>query len=208
CGSAPSPRVRSRVPAAPPTSRAGAPGPARRRCPAPFLQTLSGVNVHLTVIIPTFRRPEFLTRALGSVLAQDWQRWEALVVDDGDGEGIEAALRLADPRIAAVANEGRGQVDARSTGLDRARGDIVCWLDDDDWWEDAGHLSLLAAAAAGQNGSFFFRGGWIVQEPDGRREVFDHDTSAESLRQNNTILTSSLAYRRAVHARLGPLDRA
>ncbi len=163
--------------------------------------------MHLTVIIPTCRRPEFLARALASVLVQDWQRWEAIVVDDGGGEGIEAALRLADSRIAAVANEGRGQVDARSTGLDRARGKVVCWLDDDDWWEDAGHLSLLAAAAAGQSRSFFFRGGWLVHEPDGRREVFDHDASAESLRQNNTILTSSLAYPRAVHAELGPLDR-
>jgi len=46
-----------------------------------------------------------------------------------------------------------------------------------------------------------------VHEPDGRREVFDHDASAESLRQNNTILTSSLAYPRAVHAEVGPLDR-
>ena len=163
--------------------------------------------MHLTVIIPTCRRPEFLARALASVLVQDWQRWEAIVVDDGGGEGIEAALRLADSRIAAVANEGRGQVDARSTGLDRARGKVVCWLDDDDWWEDTGHLSLLAFTAERHSGSFFFRGGWIVHELDGRREVFDHDASAESLRQNNTILTSSLAYPRAVHAELGPLDR-
>ena len=61
--------------------------------------------MHLTVIIPTCRRPEFLARALASVLVQDWQRWEAIVVDDGGGEGIEAALRLADSRIAAVAND-------------------------------------------------------------------------------------------------------
>ena len=114
--------------------------------------------MHLTVIIPTHRRPEFLARALGSVLAQDWQDWDAVVVDDGEGEGIEAALRFTDPRVAAVANEGRGQVDARSTGLDRARGEVVCWLDDDDWWEDTGHLSLLAFTAERHSGSFFFSG--------------------------------------------------
>jgi pterin-4a-carbinolamine dehydratase len=162
--------------------------------------------VHLTVIIPTYRRTGLLKRALRSVVAQDWQDWAAVVVDDGDGEGIETAGGLRDDRIAAVPNEGRGQVDARSTGLARARGELVCWLDDDDWWDDPGHMTLLAAAAL-EPGCFFFRGGWIVHEPDGRREVFDHDATAASLRRNNTILTSSLAYPRAVHEQLGPLDR-
>jgi pterin-4a-carbinolamine dehydratase len=163
--------------------------------------------VHLTVIIPTCRRIGLLERALRAVIAQDWQGWDAVVVDDGDGEGIDAALGLGDPRIAAVANEGSGQADARATALAWARGDVVCWLDDDDWWDDTAHLALLAAAAARETRSFFFRGGWIVHEPDGRREVFDHDATADSLRANNTILTSSLAYPRAVHDELGPLDR-
>jgi pterin-4a-carbinolamine dehydratase len=160
-----------------------------------------------SVIIPTCRRSGLLRRALAGVRGQDWPDWEAIVVDDGDGEGIETALGLADPRISALPNEGDGQVDARATALAQARGDLVCWLDDDDWWEDRGHLSLLAAAAARETESFFFRGGWIVHEPGGRREAFDHDATCGSLRQNNTILTSSLAYPRAVHERLGPLDR-
>jgi pterin-4a-carbinolamine dehydratase len=163
--------------------------------------------VHLTVIIPTCRRIGLLERALRSVAAQSWRDWDAIVVDDGDGEGIDAALALADPRIDAVANEGSGQVDARSTALARARGELVCWLDDDDWWHDPGHLALLAAAAEHETRSFFFRGGWIVHEPEGRHEVFDHDATTGSLRENNTILTSSLAYPRAVHDELGPLDR-
>ena len=162
-----------------------------------------------SVIIPTCRRVGLLQRALAGLRAQDLGDWEAIVVDDGDGEGIEAALALCDPRIRAVPNEGRGQVDARSTALGRATGELVCWLDDDDWWDDPAHLSHLAAAAAaaGAGGTFFFRGGWIVHEPGGEREVFDHDATCGSLRENNTILTSSLAYPRAVHERVGPLDR-
>jgi pterin-4a-carbinolamine dehydratase len=163
--------------------------------------------VHLTVVIPTSRRIGLLERALRALLAQSWQDWDAIVVDDGDGEGIDAALALEDPRIDALANEGTGQVDARATALARARGDVVCWLDDDDWWDDHGHLALLAAAAGRESRSFFFRGGWIVHEPEGTREVFDHDATTASLRKNNTILTSSLAYPRAVHDEVGPLDR-
>jgi pterin-4a-carbinolamine dehydratase len=153
-----------------------------------------------TVIIPTLGRPVELVRALGSLLAQDCDDWEAVVVDDGDGKGIAAVRAFGDPRITAIPSPGRGQVDARNAGIARARGRFVCWLDDDDWWDDPGHLSLLRAADG-----FCFRGGWIVHE-DGSREVFDHDATCASLRVNNTVLTSSIAYPRELHDRLGPLD--
>jgi pterin-4a-carbinolamine dehydratase len=161
--------------------------------------------VFASVIVPTWKRPQLLRRALASLAAQTATDWEALVVDDGDGEGIEAVARLADPRISAVPSAGKGQVDARLTGIERAQGDVLCWLDDDDWWDDPRHLELLGAAAA-EGASLWFRGGWIVHD-DGTREVFDHDATPQSLRTNNTILTSSIAYTRRFHAELGPLDR-
>jgi pterin-4a-carbinolamine dehydratase len=170
--------------------------------------TLSGRGL-TSVVVPTRGRPRELARALASLVAQDDSDWEAIVVDDGDGEGIEAAAALADPRIAAIPCPGRGLVDARSAGIERARGEVVCWLDDDDWWDDPGHLSLLRreSRSGQQCPGFWFRGGWIVRD-DGSREVFDHDATALSLRRNNTVLTSSTAYPRSVHDRLGPLDRA
>jgi pterin-4a-carbinolamine dehydratase len=156
-----------------------------------------------SVVVPTKNRPELLARALASVLAQELADWEAVVADDGDGSGIAAAEAFGDRRIRALPSRGSGLVDTRSTAIEAARGEIVCWLDDDDWWDDPRHLTLLREARA--DGSFWFRGGWIVH-PDGRREPFDHDADCASLRRNNTVLTSSIAYPRALHDRLGPLD--
>ena len=147
------------------------------------------------MITPTLGRPE-LERALDSLVAQDLPEWEAIVVDDGDGTGIELARSVGDLRITAVPSPGTGQVDARNAAICRARGEMVCWLDDDDWWDDRGHLSALRAAAG--PGRFSYRGGWIVFD-DGTREAFDLDATAESLLENNTILTSSIAYPRAMH---------
>jgi pterin-4a-carbinolamine dehydratase len=164
--------------------------------------------VFASVIVPTRDRPERLVRALQSVVAQDDGDWEAIVVDDGDGRGLEVAASFRDPRVVAIASGGAGVAEARQTALARARGELVCWLDDDDWWDDDGHLGLLRREAAAGDGAFFFRGGWIVHERDGRREVWDHDATAESLRENNTVLTSSIAYRTELHDSLGPLDEA
>ncbi len=157
-----------------------------------------------SVITPTLGRPE-LERTLESLLAQDLAGWEAVVVDDGDGSGIELAQSVGDPRIVAVLSPGRGQVDARNAAITIARGRMICWLDDDDWWEDPAHLSTLQAAV-GPEPRFYYRGGWIAFD-DGAREPFDLDATAESLLVNNTILTSSIAYPRALHRRLGMLDR-
>jgi pterin-4a-carbinolamine dehydratase len=161
--------------------------------------------VLVSVIVPTRNRPERLTRALASLQAQQLGDWEAIVVDDGDGEGIEAVARLGDARVSAVPSRGTGQVDARATGIGRAQGDILCWLDDDDWWDDPHHLELLRDAAR-DGPALWFRGGWIVHD-DGAREVFDHDATVETLQVDNTILTSSIAYPARLHAELGPLDR-
>jgi 4a-hydroxytetrahydrobiopterin dehydratase len=142
---------------------------------------------------------------LRSLQAQDTTDWEAVVVDDGAGEAIDRIARINDPRITALPNEGRGQPAARITAIAAATGAIVAWLDDDDWWDDPCHLTLLRAAALARPSSFFFRGGWIVDD-SGARETYDLAATAESLRKNNTILTSSIAYPRRLHDELGPLD--
>ena len=98
-----------------------------------------------SVITPTRGRPE-LERTLAKPAAQELADWEAVVVDDGDGEGVElprGVRRRADrARARPRAGAGRRAQRRRSTC---ARGDLVCWLDDDDWWEDPAHLSLLRA---------------------------------------------------------------
>ena len=164
--------------------------------------------MHISILIPTFNRPEYLTRALTSVLAQTHPDWEALVVDDGDGRGQGAALALADPRIQPGRNDGKGQVDARNTALGRATGDVIALLDDDDLWEDPGHLALIVETL--QNGpALVHRHSFMVYEEDGkevRRELFALLTTALSLRENNTVVASSLAYPRRFHDELGPFD--
>lgn len=155
-------------------------------------------------MIPTRSRPALLLRALAGLRLQEDGDWEAIVVDDGEGDGLEAAAALSDPRVRAVRNPGRGQVDARNAGLALAQGEVVCWLDDDDWWDDAGHLGLVRTALA-DGPALLFRGGWLVGD-DGVREAFDWDATAASLRESNTVLTSSIAYPRAAHEEIGPLD--
>ena len=170
--------------------------------------------MRVSAIVPTHPRPNGLRHALASLRAQRHPDWEAIVVDDGEGEGVEAVRAWGDPRIVAFRNPGRGQVDARNWAIEAARGDVVLWRDDDDWLEDDGHLGLVVDALA-DGPALVTRGGWLVEVADGDpvvpvergRVPFDLPVDAATLRRDNTVLTAGLAYPKALHGVLGPLDR-
>lgn len=165
----------------------------------------------ISIIIPTFNRPHKLARALACLQAQRAQRWEALVIDDGQGDGLRLAEALQDPRIRAHANPGRGQVQARNFALTLARGAQIALLDDDDWWEDPLHIDKVLAVLDQREDVMVYRTGWLVREDqtgETRRWAFDLTATPLSLRENNTVLGSSIAYPRKFHDVLGPFDNA
>lgn len=88
----------------------------------------------VSIIIPTFRRPEHALEAVRSALAQSCgAAFEVVLVDnDPAGSALEPMRALGDPRI-LVAHEPRaGVANARNAGLRAARGDLIAFLDDDE----------------------------------------------------------------------------
>jgi glycosyltransferase involved in cell wall biosynthesis len=87
----------------------------------------------VSVVIPTRNRVADLGTALGSLAAQTYSRWEAIVIDDASDVPIPADW--PDPRIRVLRVAAHGGVAAaRNRGFDAAQGDFVCLLDDDDFY--------------------------------------------------------------------------
>lgn len=85
-----------------------------------------------SVIVPTRDRPELLGQALASVLAQDLQDFEVLVIDDGSSMPLGTPK---DRRIRLIRNDlSRGEFASRNVGLRAAEGRNIAFLDDDDLW--------------------------------------------------------------------------
>ena len=83
-----------------------------------------------SVIIPTYNRPEWLRAAVDSVLAQEFEDFEVVVVDDGGTATLDLP---ADPRVQLLRQDvNTGLSGAMNTGIEAARGDYVTFLDDDD----------------------------------------------------------------------------
>jgi glycosyltransferase involved in cell wall biosynthesis len=83
-------------------------------------------------------RPQLLSRAIDSVLAQEFTSWELLVVHDGGNSSIESTMQRwtqADPRIRYFSRHQGGNIaNALNFGLSQARAPYVAILDDDDYW--------------------------------------------------------------------------
>lgn len=93
----------------------------------------------ITVIIPTYGRPKYLLRAIKSVLNQTYTNLEIIIVDDNGRntknqiETEEKILSLNNDKINYIIHNTNmnGSV-ARNTGIEFAKGNFICFLDDDD----------------------------------------------------------------------------
>jgi glycosyltransferase involved in cell wall biosynthesis len=90
----------------------------------------------ISVVIPTRARPQLLRRAIRSVLRQTFQRFEVVVVLDGEDSVTEKVIEeFADPRITLLTlHQIAGGSQARNLGVRKARGRYIALLDDDDEW--------------------------------------------------------------------------
>lgn len=95
----------------------------------------------VSVVVPTFNRAKQTIAAIESVLAQTYPNIEIVVVDDGSTDGSNLEIqRYIEQRIgeghqvsmACQANQGASV--ARNTGISKARGEYIAFLDSDDCW--------------------------------------------------------------------------
>ena len=90
----------------------------------------------VSVIIPSYNTARFITETLDSVFAQTFTDYEVIVVNDGspDTPQLEIVLKPYFDRIVYLKQENRGLAGARNTGIRRARGAFLAFLDSDDMW--------------------------------------------------------------------------
>ncbi len=89
----------------------------------------------VSVIIPSYNRPDEVPRAVRNALNQSYQNIEVIVVDDGSRLPVREVLEgCEDPRLRVVRQENKGVSAARNLGVRVARGDVLAFHDDDDFW--------------------------------------------------------------------------
>jgi hypothetical protein len=106
----------------------------------------------ISIITPTLNQAHYLEETILSVLGQNYERLEYIVLDGGSSDETLAVLRKYAHRLAYWESEkDRGQAHALNKGLERATGDIIAYLNSDDVYLP-GALAAVARHFAGHTG--------------------------------------------------------
>lgn len=129
---------------------------------------MSGALV--SVLMPVYNAERYVAQAIESVLAQDYEPVELLVINDGSSDRSGEIAR-GYPQVRYFEHENRGASPSRNFALEHARGDYVAFVDADDWIP-ANKLSVqvgyldehpeLAATLGRQE--------WVTPPPDAARD--------------------------------------
>ena len=93
--------------------------------------------MRFSVIVPVYNVADYLPQCMESLLEQECSDYEILLVDDGSTDGSEIlcdgyAAAFPD-RVQVLHQKNGGLGAARNTGLERARGEYLLFIDSDDW---------------------------------------------------------------------------
>jgi GT2 family glycosyltransferase len=114
----------------------------------------------VSIVMPCHNAERHLPVSVGSVLAQSFQDWELIAIDDGSQDGTRDWLKSQhDPRIHVVTQANQGVSAARNRGLALCKGEYIGFLDADDTW-DPEFLSTLLAELDGHPATVLAYCGW------------------------------------------------
>lgn len=137
----------------------------------------------VSIVMPCYNARAHLPRSVGSVLAQTFQDWELITVDDGSADDTRAWLeQQTDPRIRVHTQPNRGVSAARNAGLALARGSLVAFLDADDTWEPRFLQTMVDALQARPDAVLAYCGWQNLGLAGGRGQPFvppDYETSTK-----------------------------
>ena len=159
------------------------------------------MNPFISVIIPVYNGKKFLHEAVGSVLNQNYQPLEIIIVDDGSTDGTSELQNSFGEQVHFIFQNNKGPAAARNKGIKEAKGEFLAFLDSDDLWP-SDKLKLQT--------------NYLLKDPDiqvvlGHTKPFDSENKNETdlvVKQSPVISVQigSALFRRSAFDKVGNLD--
>jgi GT2 family glycosyltransferase len=177
-------------------------------------------NPWLSVIVPTYNGASYLDEALESVVIQNDDQVEVIVVDDGSTDQtlqiVESYLNRLQLRIVSGPHRGNW-VAATNKGMALARGAYSCWLHQDDAWDAARLQVLRVLTARHPDAELFIHPVWFMDDRSrkvgrwscpfsARQETLIPTQFVERLLVQDFLASTAPVFKTNALARSGPLD--
>lgn len=170
-------------------------------------------KVIFSIIIPCYNQGHFLGDALNSILDQEYENFEVIIINDGSTDNtIEIAIENSkkDARIILINKKNQGLSAARNAGLKNASGDYILFLDADDWLNKGFFETYLNAITLYPDFDLF-RCGYSYWSPDRSQKYHTHLPIHDGLIYPNVVTQNigachSILIRKSLADQLGDFD--
>lgn len=170
----------------------------------------------VSIIMPTYNRAGLIVQTIGSVMAQTYPNWELIIVDDGSNDNTEQIVASIEDERVFFVKAGRIGINGvvKNIGLEKARGDLIAFIDSDDLWAPGKLEKQLKALEQYPAAGFSLSGGYNFKKEGEPTEYFYEQR--EGYRYGNLFqaifksevaaLTPTLLFRRACLEQTGKFD--
>jgi len=167
----------------------------------------------VTIITPSFNQAQFLERTIRSVRAQQTEEprftgpLQHVVIDGGSWDGSVEILKRYSEHLEWISEKDRGHPDAVNKGLQRARGEIIGWLNSDDIFYPGAVRTAVDFFESRPDIDVAYGNGCHIDEHDNFIEPYPtEDWDFERLKRRCYLCQPAVFFRRSVVERFGPLD--
>lgn len=157
------------------------------------------MEMHFSVIMPTYNQASFIRRAIRSLYSQTYEHWELVIVNDGCTDETELFIQdfFHDKRIVYLKNEiNQGLGRALNQGLDAARYDWIAYLPSDDYYYE-NHLESIANYIAKHKNLALVYTGMRFASPDTLYNEFYTET--KGVKKGYCLQLVQTAHRKTAH---------
>jgi len=122
------------------------------------------MSLKVSIITPSFNQGAFIEQTIESVLSQDYENMEYIIIDGGSTDNTLEILRRYDNRVRWVSEPDNGQSDAINKGFRLATGDIVAWMNSDDTYEPGAISAIVPLFEKNPKLGLIYGEGYIINE--------------------------------------------
>jgi glycosyltransferase involved in cell wall biosynthesis len=163
----------------------------------------------ISVITPSFNQGPFIRETIASVLDQDGDDWEHIVVDGGSNDDTISILKEF-PHLVWVSEKDKGQADALNKAMKMSSGEVIFWINSDDLVAK-GAFEAVRQFFAENSDAQIVCGNAVTLDKDGYELVRTGPrVQARKLRYpwdgDTSMHQPSIVFRRAVYEFAGPFD--
>ena len=128
----------------------------------------------VSIITPSYNQGKFIRATIESVLKQDYENIEYIVVDGGSTDETLSILKEYEGKLKYISEPDHGQSNAINKGFRMAKGSIVAWLNSDDVYEPGCVSHAVKLMQANPQAALLYGEGYIIDEAGAKVKAFEY----------------------------------